>query len=373
MTLRERLRGLARVRSEASPVVTLYLDTRWTDEHQRERARVFLDGALDRARRGAPAATVRGDLDWVEGEARARIDQTVGPGVSGLVVFACGPAGLREAFAVEAVVPDVLVLDARPFLRPLADVAEAHPPALLAVVDGERARLLPLGVDGAAPEAVTLESAVEGHHRRGGWALLAQSRYANRLENQRSRHLDAVAEAIGSLAGVEQIVLAGEPGVIAALQTRLPRALAARVAGTMRAAQHEPAGALAARARALLEDAERREERESLDAVLVEAAKGGRATAGVAATLDAVGRDAVHRLYVLKSYHEPGTACDHCGALVTPVRFHCPLCGQATRTVELGEAMVERVLRGGGTVETVAEHAALDAVGGVAARLRWPV
>jgi hypothetical protein len=41
--------------------------------------------------------------------------------------------------------------------------------------------------------------------------------------------------------------------------------------------------------------------------------------------------------------------------------------------VELGEAMVARVLASDGSVETVAHHQPLVAAGGVAAELRFPV
>ena len=38
--LRTRLRELARFESDGAPVVSVYLNTEWADEHQRERARI---------------------------------------------------------------------------------------------------------------------------------------------------------------------------------------------------------------------------------------------------------------------------------------------------------------------------------------------
>jgi ATP-binding cassette subfamily F protein 3 len=43
------LRELARVRSGSEPIVSLHLDVRWTDEHQRERVRLFVQEAIRRA------------------------------------------------------------------------------------------------------------------------------------------------------------------------------------------------------------------------------------------------------------------------------------------------------------------------------------
>ena len=36
------LKALARITPGAAPVISVYLDTRWSDEHQRERVRVFV-------------------------------------------------------------------------------------------------------------------------------------------------------------------------------------------------------------------------------------------------------------------------------------------------------------------------------------------
>ena len=67
----------------------------------------------------------------------------------------------------------VFVVDDAPHLRPLAAVLGESASALVAFVDGERARLIPLTSEGVGEE-VALASAVPGHHRRGGWAQLAR-------------------------------------------------------------------------------------------------------------------------------------------------------------------------------------------------------
>src|SRR5205807_926984 len=47
---RQRLRELARFEPSGSPVVSVYLNTEWVDEHQRERVRIFVKNALAEAR-----------------------------------------------------------------------------------------------------------------------------------------------------------------------------------------------------------------------------------------------------------------------------------------------------------------------------------
>src|SRR5206468_4025461 len=70
---RQRLRELARFESSGSPVVSVYLNTEWVDEHQRERVRIFVKNALAEAR-GRRWAD-RDDLDWSERQSGTLIER----------------------------------------------------------------------------------------------------------------------------------------------------------------------------------------------------------------------------------------------------------------------------------------------------------
>ena len=54
MTLAEQIVRLSKLKASTGSVVSVYLNTRWTDEHQRERTRLFLKGELHRAREANP-------------------------------------------------------------------------------------------------------------------------------------------------------------------------------------------------------------------------------------------------------------------------------------------------------------------------------
>jgi peptide subunit release factor 1 (eRF1) len=371
MEIAERLKALARVKPAGAAVVSLYLNTRWADEQQRDRARVFVKNELRRVRREHAGQGLEPDLQWIEGEAEA---VTTGPPeADGVALFACHAAGLREAVAVRAPLEDALVVADAPHLLPLAAFAETAPPALVVFVDRESARLVPVTAAGVEEELV-LRHDVEGQPRRGGWALLAQSRYERHIEAQRDRHFEAVAETLRHLADareVARIVLAGEPRTVAAFRTHLAGALDARIAGTVVGTRYEPAADLAKRGAALLRDAEQREASADLEAVLTDAAKGGRAVAGVAPTIEASLRGAVSRLYVLEGFDGEASVCEPCQTLRASADRACPTCGGPTPRVELAEALADRVLAAGGTVEAVAVHPGLAAAGGVAARCRF--
>lgn len=376
MDVSARLTELAKLRgTRETPVVSVYLNTRWGDEHQRDRVRVFLKNEIRKARKASIAEGMEADLDWIQAEGDALIMQARFPEAHGVALFACRGLGLREVIPVRVPFESAFVVAELPYLSPLAALLEKTPSALVVFVDGESARLVPLTAEGVGEE-VALESEVPGHHRRGGWAQLAQSRYQRHIQDHRGRHFEAVVEALIGLTegnGVRRIVIAGEPRTISVFQKRLPNRIAERVAGSIAGARHESVAVLVGRAAEFLAHLRGGEGADAVAAVLTEAAKGGRAVAGLEETLEAVARGAVQHLYLLEGFSQPGRLCVECGGLQGGAEATCHLCGKPTRAAELGGAIVDRVIAAGGKVEAVEIHQALARVGGVAALLRYPL
>lgn len=373
--LEDRLAELASIHHDTPTVISAYLVTSWTDEHQRERTRVFLKDELRHARAADQGDLLGPDLDWIEAQGAQALAQENGGEVRGLALFACSARGLRETVALRVPTREAFVVSETPCLRPLVEAAQDTPPAAVVFVDGESARLARLGAAGIEEE-ISLESEVGRHHRRGGWALLLQSRYQRSLQEERRRHVDAVADALASLAEahpVRAVVLAGEPRNTALLRAELSAAVAKLVTGTVSAARHEATAVIVERAEQVLRDTEARERAAEVDEVLTAAAKHAQATAGVAATLTALARAAVRRLYLLGSYSAAGSACSACAAIQLGEVTVCRTCGNPVRAVEVGEAMVQRTLSTRGAVTVVPAHPGLERVGGVAALLRHPL
>ncbi|MBI1845769.1 MAG: hypothetical protein HYR86_02215 [Candidatus Rokubacteria bacterium] len=372
MDIKKQLIELSAMPASRTPVVSVYLDTHWQDEHQRDRIRAFVVAGLVRAADVEPAPQAE-DLRWIEERARAVATQAELGGVRGVGLLACAAVGLREVLSLRVPFTRAFVLAPRPCLRPLVEVLPAAAETLVVWMDVQHARLLPVGPEGLREE-VTLTGDVPGHHRRGGWAQLAQSRYRRHIDVHRDRHLNAVADAVGGLVhdlAVERIVLMGETEVLEAFREALGPDVASRVVGTLPGSRHEAAADLANRALALAERAQAAATVALVDEVLVDAAKHTRAVAGLAATLDAIGRGAVHQLYLLREFRQTGTECEHCGLFQAASAPACPHCGQPTTVIELGEGAVRRVLGSGGDVVDVVGHAPLAGHDGMAARLRY--
>jgi peptide subunit release factor 1 (eRF1) len=371
--LAARVVELAKLTATESPVISVYLDTRWRDEHQRDRVRVFLKNHLREAREGWTGKWLLSDLDWIEAEGHRLVEQERNADATGVALFACGALGLRETIPLRVPFEPAFVVADAPYLLPLAATVEEVPAALLLFVDAESARLIPLGPDGPGAE-VMLSSDVPGHHRRGGWAQLAQSRYQRHIQNHRDRHFEAVVDSLASMVddhGVERIVLAGDSRNVELFRKVLPAGLVERIAGHVAGTRHDPPSVLLERAAGFLNMRVRLDEMQAVDGVLTRAAKGDRAVAGVTGALEAANRGAVHRLYLLGSFRPVGRMCGACGALSPGPEGPCPGCGGATRTMSLSVGMINRVIASGGGVEVLRFHPALERAGGVAAVLRY--
>ena len=277
---RQRLRELARFEPSGSPVVSVYLNTEWVEEHQRERVRIFVKNALAEAR-GRRWAD-RDDLDWIERQSGTLIGRAVFEDANGAVLFACGSASLRELLPLRVPFDDTFVVDARPYVRPLAGIVDDTPPALVVLADGVSARLIALDASGVTDETV-LQAEVPGRHESGGWADLAQSRYERHILEHREQHFAAVAAAIGAWTeryDAHHIVLAAEPRSAAALRKHLPEAVAARIAGVVAGARHESSPVIADRAAGVLARVAQQADERRVDEALADAAEGSTAVAG---------------------------------------------------------------------------------------------
>jgi hypothetical protein len=127
MDLRARVTELGRIDRAPAPVVTVYLNTHWADEHQRERVRIFLKNELAEARRAPRPRPSEADLDWIEVQGEALLDQTTMPGTSGVALFACQALGLREILPSRVPFENSLTVAETPHLRPLLELDEKAP------------------------------------------------------------------------------------------------------------------------------------------------------------------------------------------------------------------------------------------------------
>ena len=398
--LRRALADLCEVRSDAEPIVTLYLDTSWTDEKQRERARVYVQDsvkvAVDRHAAHPQLAALRRTLGRVAQTAAERAAQPDGAS-RGLAVFACEALALWRVVDVPRPFRNELCVDGRPHLLQLARLVDDVEPAVVAFAHTRGLHVYEVALGTIVNEA-TVEGAftVRGRHASGsyhgqdaaphGAPTPASGLFERAAKNE--RHIEAMidrarregAELLRSMAERDpraHVVLVGTGEVVAAFERHLPERVRERVLARLPRppgkeswrvnGQHRIVDEVVAK----LAEHERKAEAEAVEHAIGEALRGGHAVLGPEDVVLAVNEQRVQRLIVEEDFERSGWRCRNCGALGMTHEELCSFCrGPLARVDALGEELVGRVLASDGEVEVVAHTNRLHSYRGVAALLR---
>ncbi|HET8541991.1 MAG TPA: hypothetical protein VFL83_19095 [Anaeromyxobacter sp.] len=394
------LAELARLRAGDEPILSLYLDVRWTDEQQRERVRLFVQEAvrrtLARYPEGAPGRealqrTLSRMREWVAGltgQAREADRQ-------GVALFACESMGLWVELGFAAPLENALSTDAVPHLKPLVRLAGETMPVLVVAPAPEGAdvfsvRLGEIEVEERVRQPLPRrgEPSFEPGAARPVAGEGPTSRYERSDKNQ--RHGESVARrnrraAVAELQALfdrrpeSAVVLVGPARALAAFERDLPERIAARVAARVRRPRGWEAGDGTRRAAVLAAAAEGAREAARVraghlpDVVVGEALRGGIAVVGPEDVVLALNEKRVQVLVLDEQFRRAGWRCENCDALGASAEAAeaCPWCGGELHVVrDLGEALVARTLAVGGSVEVVAGDRRLRGYRGVGALLR---
>jgi peptide subunit release factor 1 (eRF1) len=404
--LKALLQELAALQSEGEPIVTMYLDTRWSSEQQRERARVLvreqakhqLDAHDAHPQREALERTLRRAV----GVAEERVDQAREGGAQGLALFACEALGLWRVVEVPRPLPSKLCTGMRPQLLPLARLFDDVEPALVAFVHAKGAQIYEVALGGIVNET-TIEGPLPRSPQSGpftprpalgrqqvpgnerGTAEGFQYERAQKNERHHEKFADqnrrAAAEFLTTLFDREpqrtQVVLCGTGESVAAFERHLPARIASRVIGRLPRPPGKAGwngegrdGLLAATLEKLAEH-ERAVEQELVESAVGQALGGGLAVLGPEDVVLAVNERRVHRLILEEDFERSGWMCRNCNALGISHADRCSYCnGDLAWVKELGEEIASRVMADDGEVEVVPHTPRLHTYRGVAATLR---
>lgn len=375
MDMKNEIRKLARMEDGGSPFCSLYLDTKWDDEHQRERIRLFtknrlkiaLEGLKDREEWKKDFVADQQQIErYVEGLVRRVHDEKVG----GIAIFSCSGKGTFLTYPSFIPFENEFFLSDYPALQPLVRLASQYQNTLMVMVDTDSAKLFEVSLEGVLGEFL-IESYVPGRHDQGG---PAQMRYQRHIKDHMDRHHKEVAEHLTELFDSGQwkrIVLIGQDRIVANFRTFLPDRVRLHIVDTFSVDFSEERSKVIVRALERLLDKESEEVRQEIKGLAEKALKGGMATFGINGTLEALNRGQIYTLYLLTKLGPSGGKCSRCGALAAGESYPCPLCKGEIRTIDLGEEMVRIALRQDGEVKLVEDNAILKENEGMAASLRF--
>jgi len=165
MDMKSEIKKLARIEEGPYPFCSLYLNTKWDDEQQRERIRLFTKNQLKDREDWQKAFIEEQQLieRYVEGLVRRVYNEEV----KGIAIFSCN--GNRTFLTYPSMIPfenEFFVSDL-PTLQPLVKISSQYQNTLIVMVDTDSARLLEVSMEGVIGES-SIESYVPGRHDQGG-------------------------------------------------------------------------------------------------------------------------------------------------------------------------------------------------------------
>jgi peptide subunit release factor 1 (eRF1) len=362
------LRDLSTRRSTADPVISLYLDCRWADEHQRDRVRIFVEENLSQLRedyQGSPhadaverSATTIGR--YVDDLRRQAVDEAAG----GVALFVCDSLGLSLRFTFRQPFRNEFAADDIPHLLPLARLAEDFEPVIVAVVSAHGARILEMSVGSLVIEE-RLSRPGARRHRAGGWSQRHWARHiGHQIQRNHREAADHVTFLFDETGGRAHLVIAGPDREGHAFQRFLPERVLGKLLATIPNSREgggpsesgEIREDLVSRVAARLAVWEEESERRLIDSVVGEALANGLAVVGPDEVILAANERRIHELVLDANFKAGGWRCRTCDALGLRTTIACGFCGsEVTLLDDLQEELVRRVLSADGNVEVVSE------------------
>jgi peptide subunit release factor 1 (eRF1) len=293
-------------------------------------------------------------------------------GARALAVFCCGRDGLFETIKLMRPVPGRVVLDATPYIEPMLAAATQREWCVV-LVSRRHARVL----TGAADELRqrhARDDEVHGQHDQGGWS---QARYERSVEKEVDDHLRAVAELIELRCRrdrFDRLALGGPPEIVPRLEAMLSEEVRSRLAPGRVEVDLSSAGEAEIRAAVarLVEQDDRRRERDALERLAAGVGSGGRGAGGPEDTVSALNERRVETLLLAPGFEGEAERCPSCGMIVLGGDGHCPADGaELQHTSHLREAVVEAALAQDADVMIVRHYPDLGPFQGVGALLRF--
>lgn len=371
----ERLRALADTRPEQGLVLSLYLNLdprEFATGPARDTAiNSLLDDAERQVAEGAlehdEEVAVREDLqrarDYLEGE----LDAT---GAHGVALFACSPVGLWETVKLARPVESSVLVDVRPAIEPLADIADATRWAVL-LVNRRTARILRGTRDGLF-EVASREDRVHGQHRQGG---PSQTNRERSIEHDVDVHIKETSDDLlrrFQRRSFDALLIGAPEEMVHHVEEKLHPYLRERLAGRVSVdVENSSTQDVLAAAEEIFVEHEVARERDAVERLRATLGQDGRAAAGWDAVLTALNEKRVDSLLLGAGETGGGLVCPHCGWLGTDGEA-CPVDGYALgRRDDVAEAAVEAAVRQSATVIRLQVPDALETEGGIGALLRF--
>lgn len=373
---REQIRELAEFHDPNSSAVTFYFQptTPRNKAHKEETILVkdLVRDALRRLEAKGKHDGVRGDLDRIlRMSAELRTN-----GAHAKAVFASAAQQFWREYDLPPTLGGTqLFLDSHFHLKPLAHLLGAFPRLGVVLVDRHRARIFDLRL-GELAEREDLFHPLTRRGRSDGFAGYDGGHAQRRIEDETRQHFKNVAETLKQLLEKERFekwILGCQDVHRSQLEPQLrPYVSSALIGHFVAELGHISNDEIRSRAQQILDHWQANRCRQLVSQVLDQARSKGRGVTGLRRVLQALELREVQALFVGENFLAHAVECSNCGHLDAHIVNYCPVCGHATKEiVDVGEAVLPRVVRGDIETFYVKDDPEFDKVGNIAALLRF--
>jgi peptide chain release factor subunit 1 len=370
----ERLRELASFRAEQGCAISLFLNLDPSEVPTPGDAQTRMNALLAAAEKAD-----RSDLTHDQRQGlKVDFDRIAGwfdnefsrEGARGLAIFAAGLDNFWSTVSLPGPVGDRVKIGREFYLAPLVPLVARADGTIVAVVSREQGQLFRLEA-GRLQEIVDRFEEQPGQHDQGGWS---QANYQRHIEKLVQEHLKGVAEELDrsrKRMRAPKIVLVCPEEMRGEFADELSKEAREALVGFAQARAHARPPELLEAVTPVLEQAQAKDERETLERWREEAGRNGRAAAGWAQTLEAASDGRVEVLLFQEGADHSAFRCPACGRAALE-GGSCPLDGTQLEPHDAGlDLAVHQTLAHGGAVWAIRHHSDLAPVEGIGAVLRY--
>jgi peptide subunit release factor 1 (eRF1) len=377
MITREEIRQLAQFESPAGCAISFYFQpqTPQNKSHREEAimAKDMVRDALRKAERNGNHTVLREDLEKI---------LTIAEGLHGnhsrgKAIFACREQGIwRELDIPPRPEPSQIKVNSRFHLRPLVDAKSGLPRTCIAQVNRKKARIFEL-----QDTEITQKSDLEfgpspGVPRSDGFQGYEAGHRERHVENMVMQHFKMFAESLLMLAHREKFdaLLIGcqddsWPEIESQLHSDLKQKLRGRFPIDVLSATPEE---VRQHAKRILIETMLTDQMALIREVMGEAQRNARGAVGLKHVLNALERQEVQTLLVLRGFKAEAVECPNCRHLDTRMVKTCAVCAHETRELsDVSDALVDLALRNGAEIRFIDGDPDMEKAGQVAALLRF--
>lgn len=371
------LRRLADLRPDGARVLSLFLNLDPSQFATAPARATEINSLLDQAERcvrddSALTHDQRRALRQDVESARAFMTGADFEGAHALALFVCGPADLLEAVKLPRPIETRACVDDSPLVEPLAELGMRGTWCVL-LVNRQVARML-RGSPERLDELPPVHDEVHRQHDQGGWS---QARYQRSVDKEVQDHLKRTAEVVFRRfrrSPFQRLLLGGPEEILSDVEQHLHAYVRDRIAGRVKVDVENSSPEVVRKAAApVMEEVDRARERESLDRLEEGVGAGGRATAGLGETIEALNERRVETLLLVEGLSAPGVYCRGCGWVGVDDLRACPADGgELERRDDVIESAIELAILQSADVLVTRHHGEeLERRGGVGALLRF--